>query len=353
MNQKNNSNNPLCSVICPVYNTNPEYLKICIDSVLNQTFQDFELLLIDDMSTNQDTLNLLEKYNNENSNECLKIVLSEQNQGISSARNKGMNIAKGRYITFIDHDDFYKDDFLQIMTNGIIENDFDFVGCSYSQLENGIETPIHLYLEEYYNHDKVILQDENVWQRLYKRELLMSNRILFPDGKLAEDIIFSEKVNIAAKKCKKIPYVGYVHVNHIANTSRSDSYHQLGVAKSPLNELENIAIRFNIDTADWKINDRENMKWQCFVDIVVIAWIYSCKASRNERKKIAKWCTEIVNNYYIDININPNYIRRKVAGTSSNTAVWIMAHLFYFGAKSGFMEFITIVVTSIIAAYLK
>ncbi|MDR2901958.1 MAG: glycosyltransferase [Lactobacillales bacterium] len=89
------------SVIMPVYNTDTNHLKEAIDSVLNQTFQDFELLIVDDSSTNKNTIKTLKSYQNEK----IKVLSTSINSGAAAARNLAIENAKGEYIAFIDSDD--------------------------------------------------------------------------------------------------------------------------------------------------------------------------------------------------------------------------------------------------------
>ena len=102
---------PEVSIIIPVYN-NEQYIEKCIQSVLNQTFENFEVIVINDGSTDKSG-EILEKLNREDS----RIILIEQkNQGVAVARNRGMNKATGKYITFVDGDDYLKNDYIEKKT---------------------------------------------------------------------------------------------------------------------------------------------------------------------------------------------------------------------------------------------
>ena len=92
-------NYPKVTVVIPAYNSQ-KYINETIESILNQTFSDFELLIINDCSTDN-TLKILNSYKNEK----IKIYSNEKNMGITPTRNRGFDLAKGEYITFMDHDD--------------------------------------------------------------------------------------------------------------------------------------------------------------------------------------------------------------------------------------------------------
>ena len=94
---------PLISVIMPVYNTNPEYLKVCIDSVISQSYENWELCIRDDASTNLKTIEVLKRYA---SNPKIKITRSKTNGHISVASNEAVGMAEGEFIALLDHDDF-------------------------------------------------------------------------------------------------------------------------------------------------------------------------------------------------------------------------------------------------------
>ena len=102
---------PKVSVIIPVYNTE-KYLRKCLESVINQTLKDIEIICINDCSTD-DSLKIL----NDIKDERLKILNLPQNSGVSFARNRGIDEAKGEYISFVDSDDFIAPDFLEKLYN--------------------------------------------------------------------------------------------------------------------------------------------------------------------------------------------------------------------------------------------
>ena len=108
------------SVIVPVYNTQ-DYLNECIDSVLNQSLADFELICIDDGSTDA-SLEILKDY--EKKDNRIQ-VFSQKNSGLAASRNAGLNVAQGEYVLFLDSDDYLKSDTLEKLYNQAIENNLD------------------------------------------------------------------------------------------------------------------------------------------------------------------------------------------------------------------------------------
>ena len=121
----------LVSIIIPVYNVEM-YLAECIESVLKQTYQNLEILLIDDGSTDNSG-KICDEYAKKDKR--IKIIHKE-NGGVSSARNKGLDIAQGEYITFIDADDFVAENYVQALYKNLKENDSDLSFCKYSYFKD-------------------------------------------------------------------------------------------------------------------------------------------------------------------------------------------------------------------------
>lgn len=120
----------LISIVIPVYNTG-EPMRACLDSVLAQTYNNLEILLVDDHSTDQLTLDLLQKYIHKDSR--FTLLTSQENNGLPATRNIGINHANGKYITFLDSDDQFVPDFVERMHDAVVRNDTDFTVCHVKQ----------------------------------------------------------------------------------------------------------------------------------------------------------------------------------------------------------------------------
>jgi len=180
------------SIIVPIYNVE-RYLRKCIDSVLAQTFTDFECILVDDGSPDNCSA-ICDEYAKKDSRIR---VIHKENGGLSDARNAGLDIAQGEYIGFIDSDDYIHERMYEILVEKAISTDVDIVACGvYNVAENG-ET-----LGKWPNlsNDKVYKKKDfidnfhpdvrrdimtAVWNKIYKREIFSTLR--FPFGKYYED----------------------------------------------------------------------------------------------------------------------------------------------------------------------
>lgn len=188
------------SVVVPVYNV-ADYLKNCIDSIINQTFEDIEIILVDDGSTDSSGL-ICDEYKNKDKR---IIVIHKENGGLSDARNVGINKAQGEFITFIDSDDSIREDMLENLYYGCLEGDSDMSICGYQKVDeygNEIEEPLKenkgVYTSEQF-FKKFPLEYSQACSKLYKTKLF--NEIKFPFGKIHEDeFVFHKLVN----ECKKI-----------------------------------------------------------------------------------------------------------------------------------------------------
>ena len=124
----------LISVVIPVYNTE-KYLKECIDSVINQSYNNLEIILVDDGSTDN-SLEICNKY--ADMDKRIKVI-HKNNGGLSDARNVGIENANGKYITFVDSDDFIENDMYELLYNDVCENNAEIAGCDY-YLFNSLST---------------------------------------------------------------------------------------------------------------------------------------------------------------------------------------------------------------------
>ena len=186
----------LISVIVPVYNVE-DYLRKCIDSLIDQTLKDIEIILVDDGSTDKSG-NICDEYVLKDNR--VKVVHKE-NGGLSDARNTGIDIARGKYISFIDSDDWIEIQMLERLYNLAIANEADIVQGDYIKVydENITVRNISENIMKY-NSEKILneLYRDNsiktvvVWNKIYKRELF--NNIRFPKGKLHEDEFTTYKV---------------------------------------------------------------------------------------------------------------------------------------------------------------
>lgn len=191
--------NPKVSVVVPVYNAE-KYIKRCMDSIINQSFNDIEIIAINDGSSDN-SLNILREY--EKNDKRIKVI-DQENLGVSSCRNKGIKVSKGNYLVFIDSDDWIDLDMIGLMYQNSINNKSDIVICSYIREFIGHSKEKLFNLPEEVIYEKMKIRNElhrklfgpidielsnpegldalgTVWGKLYNSELIKENQIEFVD----------------------------------------------------------------------------------------------------------------------------------------------------------------------------
>lgn len=214
---------PRISIIIPAYNA-AAFLPQCLDSIFSQEYTDFEVIVIDDGSTD-DTAALLEHYH-------LAKVIHQENQGMSTARNRGIDEAKGEYILFVDSDDLLTGGALATLAPELTGE--DIIGFntkkfheatgeySYQPAISGTETTDGWTYFCRHRLENTDIHFVCIWQRAYRRKFLVNNGLRFAVGILrAEDNLFTTEAMLAARSLKTITpclYIYRIRANSITTT---------------------------------------------------------------------------------------------------------------------------------------
>lgn len=220
----------MISIIVPIYNIE-KYIEKCIFSLINQTYRDIEILLINDGSTD-DSLDVCLKW--EKLDQRIR-VYSKDNQGVSKTRNFGLSLAKGDYIFFIDGDDWIDKNCLETMMN-YMNDEIDIVCCEFKEIdENNGDFDLFSHSNQYGILEKNdIIQDyylnklymKTIWGKIYKKELW--NHIKFIDLKYSEDTYAMFEI---AQKTNKLvmlekAFYNYLQRNEGASHNKSIQYYE-------------------------------------------------------------------------------------------------------------------------------
>lgn len=215
-------NTPIVSIIVPVYNTE-RYLHRCVDSILAQTFTEFELLLIDDGSTDQSGI-ICDEYV---VTDFRVHAFHKQNGGVSSARNQGLEMARGKWITFIDSDDYVSETYLDDLLRPINDSNnldliIDFATWVFNDREEK-ETYVERNIE--ISDIKVLfIEDDLIWHtspwgKLYKSEIINKYELRFPIGMhIGEDACYLFSYLTKCSKIRSICKCGYHYMIDRGNT---------------------------------------------------------------------------------------------------------------------------------------
>ena len=203
---------PLVSIIVPVYNAE-DTLHIAIDSILVQTYQNIELIIINDCSKDN-TLNKLYKYKDReiNNNFSIKIISHEVNRGVASARNTGLENASGEYIYYVDADDWIDKEAIEILIDEQKKNDSDIVGCnwylSFNQNERRMNQPLLTSSQDAIQKMLNGTMRWNLWLFMGKRSLYEKYNIRFiPGMNMGEDLMVMMRL--------------FIHSNHVSFVNKA------------------------------------------------------------------------------------------------------------------------------------
>ena len=259
--------NPKISVIVPVYNVE-DYLEDALNSIVNQTFDDIEVLMIDDGSTDNSRY-IIEKYALDYDN---FYAFHKKNDGLPITRNYGLKFAKGEYVYFMDSDDFLISDAFEKMYNCASKYNSDVVTANFYRY-NDNKTWFHIINEYVFNELESNLYNVNlnqyhkliwdmpVWNKIYKKEFLDENNIRFVNDRVIfEDNIFSTEIYIKAKTVSVLKDCVYCWRKRVFNESISQSHDKnRGNELYVMAEMVNKLLSENIQDKDILI--KKYTKW--------------------------------------------------------------------------------------------
>ena len=239
----------MVTVVVPIYNTE-KYLRQCIESIVSQTYPDLQIILVDGDSPDN-SKKICEEYAAKDSRIT---ILCHENEGLSSDRNVGIDIAKGEYITFIDGDDFIAPDMIENMLKAAQSENADMVACQVIRCEEydtpeTVEFPKPAFSNESYSDGdkmRVFMQGEKIgttaWAKLYRTN--MFRKIKYPVGKNHEDVYTTyQLVHIANKLCI-INAVEYVYRKNLSGLSKGFSMTRLDSIRGNLERMRFIEANY-------------------------------------------------------------------------------------------------------------
>lgn len=229
------------SVIVPVYNVE-KYLDKCITSILSQTYTNIELILIDDGSSDKSPM-ICDEYAK---NDSRVVVVHHANKGVACARNKGLDLATGNYITFVDSDDYIHEGMYERLMNELRSNNADMAICNLQQFDDaGTEYERPACIGDEIVDGRTILSRLTgkrawvytvVWNRLYKREIF--NEIRCPEGKIREDEFIVLPVYAACSKIVLIKDAYYYYrINNNSIMANKNTIRQLDAVEAVYNRF--------------------------------------------------------------------------------------------------------------------
>jgi glycosyltransferase involved in cell wall biosynthesis len=253
---------PKISIIIPVYN-GAACISRCVDSVLNQTFRDVEILLMNDGSADN-SLELLRAY--EAKHPQIAKVHSHGNMGVAKTRNEGIRLAHAKYIMFLDQDDFIDPDYCETYFKAIETSGSDIVMGGYRRpnAAGKIVKKLTPRNAPYYKY--MIMAG---WAKIHRTAFLIDNNILFFDNAIGEDIIFTLREISATERLKIIPYTGY---NWFFNEASVSNTNQRGLN-------ENIDALIALLDEIFRIENTDALFEYCVVRTMIYCLLYCGKTA--------------------------------------------------------------------------
>lgn len=249
----------LISIIVPVYNAE-KYLERCVESILKQTYTTFEIILINDGSTDSSKA-ICENYSKQD--DRIRII-TKNNTGVADTRNIGLSVARGEYIAFVDSDDYIDENMLQRMIEKAVANDSDIVMCGYNIVSNGVIASAKMdYDESYANYQQIkdsllylYYTDKHVGlyslcNKLIKKDVYLNEVVFDISLKRGEDAWFLFQ---CLKRCNRVDYISETYYYYCQNdvsimhTLYEDQYEKWVSMRKRLLD-ENKDLKFDIDYA--------------------------------------------------------------------------------------------------------
>lgn len=248
--------NPLLSIIVPVYNTD-KYISRCLETIINQSIHDYEIIIINDASTDNSDEIIRNRIRGQKN---VKYYALKKNIGVGNARNVGIKNSNGQYIGFIDSDDWIDSSYYEIMVQNIINNNADICISGIKTEIDDVYFPKNRYeypfntiidgkfalhsLTDMYNHDIRISPIVN--NKIYKKALLKDNKLLFDKFRKSQDNYFSFMVLVYAEKISLVNNIFYHYYQRTGSATHDFSKAYIDDYVFILNSLKNTLIQRNI-----------------------------------------------------------------------------------------------------------
>lgn len=303
---------PKISIIIPVYNSE-KYLSFCLESILKQTYKNFEIIAIDDGSVDK-SLDILKDYEKKYKNIR---VYHQENKGVGKTRNKGLTYVTGEYFTFCDNDDYLEEDYLEsfisandknydILVSGYIRKSYSGKVLFTRKLD---DKPLSLYIQQ------------ACWGKLYKTDFIKQNNICFLDSKIADEFYFNVISYNKTNKIKILPTTKYHWMFNDDSLSNTDNK-KLNYVDELLDNLEIIDNKLS----DIKEKDYELIQY-FYLRTIIYYLLFSCK--KVPKNKIYSSYSKMFS--WLDkkgINYSKNKYLSIIENNGEQTSVKWIIHIF-------------------------
>lgn len=309
------------SVVVPIYNAEA-YLEKCLNSILAQTYENLEIILVNDGSKDK-SLELMEKYKNQ---DARIIIINKENGGVSSARNRGIEAATGKYIIFIDADDYIENNMFEVLEEDLFKNNVDMSMCGYRNVDsNGNILYESKPMEEKYFDAKTFRHNlfkgdyyrDLICNKLFRLEIIKENNIRF-----REDIHLNENVLFLldfSKFAYRYSFGNEMLYNFLYNVNGATH------ARFNLKKVSVLSSYIRLLNYDLEADILNKIKYRYLFE--GYAFTYLMKKINIDNTELKKNLLEFKAKYYQDIK------KEKAIGMGRKISLWFMMHFNYIYCK--------------------
>lgn len=299
------------SIIIPVYNCE-KHISRCIDSIISQTNKDYDIIVINDGSTDN-SLAILNAYKNKFPTKIT--LIDQENCGVANTRNKGIELAAGEFITFIDNDDYLDDDYLDTLVKGMEDGEYDILISGYRRITETGKVLFSRNIQDKVFQKYIIVAP---WARLFRREFLIKENIGFYQYGIGEDVYFNIHAYQKTDKIKMIDYVGY---NWFFNSASVSNTSQRGFNKE-------VDVLYLLDKIK-SVVQKEDFTIQYFY-VRYVVWYLLFSGRQTKSSEFNKECRRLFawlkGNY---IKLGCKLFSKKIAGEGMNRLIVWCFYIMY------------------------
>lgn len=329
---------PMVSVVIAAYNEE-ERLDKCIHSILQQTYQNFEIVIINDGSTDG-TVEIINKYIDNFKEKVVSV--NKKNGGQASARNCGIDISKGKYIMFLDADDYIDQNYLLTLVSVAEKHMCDVVCSGQHKVKEDGEIIDSIIYKSY--DGKCLMRRFNISGKIYLTSYIKENHIVFPIGKTYEDNSFNLQAFFLTEKSYFLDYAGYYQVVHEGSTTSK----VIKTADLPLTEWDNCIEKIlrhrdeRLDRQLFEFTVLSLFTYLLFVRIRKREYLSNTDKKSNVENAtvIAQSFQKIANKYfpYARRNKYTRFFEYNELLLSQKLGVWVFSWMCYFGKLENFTK---------------